>query len=352
MKSLVLICLIVVGFSVSNCRCRSEPEITENPIQDPRFWSEIPAGTFMAGSPETEPCSANIAEAQVEVTLTHPFIMKKTKVTQGEWKAVGYPNPEPRKDPELPFASANWFEALAFCNKISKLEGLDTCYDLSSCKGKIGSGCPEIDEDGSWKCSLNSNTPKSLYVCSENVRKYESDPYSCPGYRLPTRAEWEYAARAGTTTANYFGEITTNDWDCYDDPAVSPIAWYCDNSNLQSQPVGQKQPNAWDLYDMFGNTKEWIDEVFTARDLAYNELKAGWNPENTEDHLTDPIGAPYDIDNRRGTSGCYYASEGCDCRSGKSSGSYYDMRRSSVGFRPVRTIQSISDGGAQSDGGE
>ncbi len=345
--------LVVLVFAWCACgRGNKPPEITENPIKDTKYWSEIPAGTFMLGSPETEPCRGPVGEIQVQVTLTNPFMIKKTEVTQGEWEGVGFPNPEPKKDPNLPFATANWFEALAFCNKLSELDGLETCYDLSSCDGKVGSGCPEIQDDGGWKCSSNSNTPKDLYVCTENVRKFESHPYDCPGYRLPTRAEWEYVARAGSTAATYNGDVLTSDSDCVEDATIEPIAWYCHNSGLKSHPVRKKRPNDWGLYDMLGNVWEWSDDIATGWNLAYNELKAGWNPENTEDHLTDPVGAPYGVNDNRTVHGGTYIMRGCKCRSATAIGYPEDMRISLVGFRPVRTIASPSDAGPGPDGGK
>ena len=85
-------------------------------------------------------------------------------------------------------------------------------------------------------------------------------------YRLPTEAEWEYAARAGTTTDTYAGDITQPRGN---DPVVNGIAWYSLNSGDRTHPVGQKAPNGWGLYDMLGNVWEW------GRGLARKPIPVG-----------------------------------------------------------------------------
>ncbi len=81
-------------------------------------------------------------------------------------------------------------------------------------------------------------------------------------YRLPTEAEWEYSARAGSTTAFYNGGITELYWGY--DPNLSAIGWYCGNAGSTTHPVAQKQANAWGLYDMSGNVWEWVQDWYGA----------------------------------------------------------------------------------------
>jgi formylglycine-generating enzyme required for sulfatase activity len=89
--------------------------------------------------------------------------------------------------------------------------------------------------------------------------------YACEGYRLPTEAEWEYAARAGTQTDFYAGNFAARSAPLEaPDPILDRIAWYAFNSGKVSHPVGLKEPNAWGLYDMAGNVFEWVFDRYGA----------------------------------------------------------------------------------------
>lgn len=138
------------------------------------------------------------------------FLLAKFPVTQAFYFEITNQVPGTFTGGNLPVETVSWKDAVTFCNELSAREGLERCYAFNG---------EEISFD-----------PKAN------------------GYRLPTEAEWEYACKAGTTGVRY-GEL--ND-----------IAWYKDNSDKTTHPVGTKAPNAWGLYDMLGNVWEWCSDIY------------------------------------------------------------------------------------------
>ena len=161
----------------------------------------IQAGTFKLGSPTSEG-ERSSDETQHEVTLTRPYYLGVYEVTQEQYEKVMGTNPSGFKGPRHPVDTVSWEDAQEFITKLNAL----------SAEQSAG-------------------------------RKY----------RLPTEAEWEYACRAGEETAYSFG----------DDPSVlGKYGWFDDNSGSKTHPVGEKQPNAWGLYDMHGNVYEWCEDWY------------------------------------------------------------------------------------------
>ena len=138
---------------------------------------------------------------------------------------------------------------MAAANRLSQLHDLQLCYELTGCVGEVG----------------------EAMVC-DKARAVHANVYDCPGYRVPTLAEWEYAIKAGTRTSFYSGDVTVDEeTGGYSfDANLDPIAWYWwnsgpgtdpthepDNEGKTTHPVEQKQPNDWHLHDMSGNVMEW-----------------------------------------------------------------------------------------------
>jgi formylglycine-generating enzyme required for sulfatase activity len=207
----------------------------------------IPAGTFTMGSPAGE-LDRGDYETQHQVTLTKGFYMGKWPVTQAQYEAVMGSNPSIFRNGaayqdrvaglhtvNFPVEQVSWYDALVFCNKLSVKEGLTPVYRISGSTDPAAWGTVPTDFHATWNAAE--------MVDGSN------------GYRLPTEAQWEYACRAGTTTAFNWGtdQLTTaqanynGNWDNSDGV----------NVDGRTTEVGSFAPNAYGLYDMHGNVSEW-----------------------------------------------------------------------------------------------
>ena len=225
---------------------------------------QIEPGTFIMGSPESELGRCRWGdEKQHQVTLTKRFYLGKYPVTQKEYQAVMGNNPSHFKGDNLPVEEVSWDDAKRFCSRLNDL-------------------------------------------------KHNELP---AGYRfdLPTEAQWEYACRAGTTTALNNGLNLTSNICC---PHLDEVAWYGELLDGETHPVGQKEPNAWGLYDMHGNVWEWCND---------------WDADYPSSAVTDPTG-PASGSYRVMRGGSWDLSAQC-CRSASRNGNDPTRRYGSVGFR-------------------
>lgn len=172
--------------------------------------------------------------------------------------------------------------------------------------------------------------------------------YDCPGYRLPTDAEFEYATRAGTTTATYAGDVLDrpdSGSSCYPDPDIDQLAWCCGTPLVTStQPVGEKLPNAWGLHDMLGNAMEWVDGTFQGGGYGPGPLT---DPFGTVGSALDDAGIDFGGILRSGR----FAMANRLCRSAARFNEPRSIHGVGVGFRIVRTLAGDDGGAVGNEGG-
>ena len=191
----------------------------------PVGMNTLPGGAFSMGCTPGDPgCSGN--ETPVRTVTLSAFQIGETEVTQAQWQSVMGSNPSASSScTQCPVEQVSWYNAAVFCNRLSEAEGLTPCYyadaGFAQVYGKSG---------GTWSLP--------------NIGTVYWNP-AAKGYRLPTEAEWEYAARGRSATDIYSGSNNAEE-----------VAWY-GHSIGSTKPVKGKLPNGYGLYDMSGNVFEW-----------------------------------------------------------------------------------------------
>ena len=183
-----------------------EDEATSSSLYDgPIEMVLVEGGTFEMGSEE-----GDTDESPVHDVTLKSFYIGKYPVKQAEWVEIMGENPSLEEGDEMPVTNVSWYDCVEFCNQLNEENGYEACYEIDG-------------EEVKWL---------------RNKR----------GFRLPTEAEWEFAARGGNESIG---------WEYAGSDDAEDVAWFDDNSENELQDVGLLEPNELDIYDMSGNVDEW-----------------------------------------------------------------------------------------------
>lgn len=259
----------------------------------------VEGGVFSMGSLNNESNEQPVRE----VTLDG-FLIMQTEVTQAEYRAVTGLNYSANKSPEHPVEEVSWYDAVVFCNRLSVLAGLTPVYALD--------GATDTD---AWGAVPRMGAPESETARWNSI----TCDFAADGYRLPTEAEWEYAAGAGGTPSLYSGSSFIND-----------VAWYSANAGGATHAVAEKHPNAYGIYDLNGNVWEWCWDW-------YGNYKASdtVNPRGEQDS---------GVTGRRIRRGGSFRSDAVFCRNANRASSVPELRGVDLGFRVARSMPGVSSG--------
>jgi formylglycine-generating enzyme required for sulfatase activity len=277
-------------------------------VSDPGTFVMIPAGFFMMGTPEGEPGHEPHEGPRHPVYLTR-FRMQNTPVTKAQWDDVRNWAVENQytdlpegwasgQTDDTPVVGITWYDAAKWMNAWSERDNLQPVFTINN--QPYRTGVPATSPDGLSYQSFQIHTQRT-------------------GYRFPTEAQWEYAARAGSYTAIPSGDLSEIDSNTLD-PALDQIAWYAQNMTDYGMPVGQKAPNHWGLFDMHGNVPEWC-------------LDTAWV--YSDEFVINPVQTVVPV-NRAVRGMVYGGVYAKDLRSGARGVDHPNQAFDPIGFRPVR----------------
>jgi formylglycine-generating enzyme required for sulfatase activity len=295
MKKLKNIVLIVFALSLTALIFSCGKKTTEPEIPSLVETVRVPGGTFTMG--RTKGDGPNYELPTHSVTLSS-FYIGKYQVTQGEYEAIMGSNPSHSYSVgnKYPVYYVSWYDAIKFCNLCSMREKLVPVYSIagSTNPDSWGEVPSTSDDDSTWAAA----------VCNWNAN----------GYRLPTEAEWEYAARGATNNPDYLYSGSDNARD---------VAWYNENASTMFH-VGTRAPNGLGIYDMSGNVFEWCWDWY---DSSYYSSSPSNNPRGPESGSDRMI---------RG--GCWSLNDRY-CRVSNRSDDNPAYKNSMIGFRVCRSAK-------------